>query len=787
MRGKKILNLLELKDVSKYYYTQEVVTLGLRKINLQFNAGEFIAVIGESGSGKSTLMNVISGVDTYEEGEIYYKGEETSCYTASEWSEYRKNNVAFIFQDYNLVDSYTVLQNVELALLEMFSDKKERRKKALSLIDKVDLSSHINHKCTHLSGGQKQRVAIARALAKDTPIIIADEPTGNLDEESSKSIIKLLCDVAKNKLLIMVTHNFDDVAEYATRKIRLYDGSIVEDKVLRTKLNNNEVRIIINKGSNKLTILEKFWKSCSNIFKISVNNIIATPKKSIYLYTTVFLSSMLFIFLILLTSNVLVSSPDVNYNGDRKDTAIVYKNDRLAFGEEEQSDLLTITGVEAAMVYHNAYELRLTEGEHHSPFAKKHTILNIASFNKKALEYGSLPTNDNEILLGIDGPKGPDLSLIGKEMTFSAHFKIDNVIGNSQVGPSQFSVIRTFKVAGYTTGSYCYLSTSAIESISREYDEAQIVNKPFLLAKWRTSSYTQQQQDYFKIDDIIVDSSIPEGEIVLIYNEEEEYDAIEKFYQFYNTLKDSSEEEKMSINSGGYNNFFNVSFNVVVSNSVDNEQYYNNFYDGKIALAVNPADFPYSVEEGKISNSAKIIFDERYKIENTQKLLEDAGYKVIYFYAAPIEMARLLDLVYGIVMSAVLALVLMGLGILMITEIFNKIMATKLKDFNILRTLGISERSIKALTYIEFLIITVMAYLSIILLIIITYGIAILSKSYKIINAVTFLLPCGFYHFTSLNIFLLIFAIVILQTILIVRRFSKRLMKNSIKKSSTIA
>ncbi len=226
--------LLTLKDIGKIYVSDNNVTVGIRGVNLSFEKGEFVAVTGKSGSGKSTLLNIISGMDSYEEGELFIEGEPTSHYLQPEWEEYREKYISFIFQDYNIIDSLTVLQNVELALMYL-DDPKERRKRALELLNRVGLSSHIRQKGSKLSGGQKQRTVIARALAKDSPIILADEPTGNLDSATSKEIISLLREVSKDKLLIVVTHNFDQVEEFATRHIRIFDGAVESDsRVLMT-------------------------------------------------------------------------------------------------------------------------------------------------------------------------------------------------------------------------------------------------------------------------------------------------------------------------------------------------------------------------------------------------------------------------------------------------------------------------------------------------------------------------------------------------------------------------
>lgn len=223
--------LLKLKNIGKIYDSNDILTIGIRGINLGFDYNEFVTIEGESGSGKSTLLNVIGANDSYEEGELYINGEETSHYGAAEWEKYREKYIATVFQDFNIIENLTVLENVELALLR-YDDKKIRREKAKELIEKVGLIKQIDQRGSKLSGGEKQRTVIARALAKDSPVILADEPTGNLDVKSSREIAKLLKDVSKDKLVIVVTHNPEFFEQYATRRVTIFDGSVKEDRVI---------------------------------------------------------------------------------------------------------------------------------------------------------------------------------------------------------------------------------------------------------------------------------------------------------------------------------------------------------------------------------------------------------------------------------------------------------------------------------------------------------------------------------------------------------------------------
>ncbi len=266
------MSLIKLDKVAKYYKSEETVSVGMKNISLEFDLGEFVAVTGESGSGKSTMLNVISGLDGYEDGELYLFGEETSHYTITDWEKYRGTYIGFVFQNYNIIDSYTVLQNVMLALEIQGYPVKDRKARALELIEKVGLTSHKNHKASKLSGGQKQRTVIARALAKDCPIIVADEPTGNLDSTSGAQVMKLLHDIAKDKLIIVVTHDYDQVAEYATRKIKMMDGEVVEDK----KIKPVEPQF--------LTEVPKIKRmTFPTLLKFGLRNLLATPRKMIFM------------------------------------------------------------------------------------------------------------------------------------------------------------------------------------------------------------------------------------------------------------------------------------------------------------------------------------------------------------------------------------------------------------------------------------------------------------------------------------------------------------------------
>ena len=220
---------IELQNISKSYYSETAVTQALRKVNLSFKIGEFVAITGESGSGKSTLLNIIGGMDTFDEGEMYICGEPTFQYDDQDWEDYRRTKIGYVFQDYSLIGHYSVLDNVLSALLIMGAEENSARDIARKYLKQVGLEEYETHRATELSSGQKQRLSIARALAKNTDIIVADEPTGNLDSETGNQIIELLQKLSKDHLVIMVTHNYDQAEPYVSRKVRIHDGQVISD------------------------------------------------------------------------------------------------------------------------------------------------------------------------------------------------------------------------------------------------------------------------------------------------------------------------------------------------------------------------------------------------------------------------------------------------------------------------------------------------------------------------------------------------------------------------------
>ena len=264
--------MLELKNIKKDYALKDQEPVhALKGVSLNFRRNEFVAILGHSGCGKTTLLNITGGLDHYDDGDLIIKGRSTKNFSDRDWDTYRNHSVGFIFQSYNLISHQTIVKNVELALTIAGVSKSEKNKRAKLALDKVGLKGLYNKKPNQLSGGQMQRVAIARALVNNPEIVLADEPTGALDSETSVQIMDLLKEVAKDHLVIMVTHNPELAERYANRIVKMKDGEIVSDsKPFNGVEEDNKVEVAVSKGSKKNSSMSFLTAS-----KLSVNNLIS--------------------------------------------------------------------------------------------------------------------------------------------------------------------------------------------------------------------------------------------------------------------------------------------------------------------------------------------------------------------------------------------------------------------------------------------------------------------------------------------------------------------------------
>ena len=271
--------MLELKNISKSYTTGNFTQQALKNINLKFRKNEFVAILGPSGSGKTTLLNIIGGLDRYDDGDLIINGKSTKKFKSREWDSYRNNCIGFIFQNYNLITHISILENIEMGMTLSGKSSKKRKKKAIEVLEKVGLKEHAHKKPNQLSGGQMQRVAIARALANDPDIILADEPTGALDSKTSVQIMDLIKEIAKDKLVIMVTHNSELADNYANRIVKFKDGELISD--------SNPIKK--NEKEERLYQIKKTSMNFITALKLSFNNIITKKGRTLI---TAFASSI---------------------------------------------------------------------------------------------------------------------------------------------------------------------------------------------------------------------------------------------------------------------------------------------------------------------------------------------------------------------------------------------------------------------------------------------------------------------------------------------------------------
>lgn len=383
--------MLKLENLSKFYYNKGMITSGLTNINLELNCGDFVVITGESGSGKSTLLNVLAGLDSYEEGEMYVEGKETSYFTQTDLENYRKTYIGNIFQSFNLVNSYTVYKNIELGLLLNNYDKKTKKQEILKVIDQVGLTEFKNTKVAKLSGGQKQRVAIARVLVRKTPIILADEPTGNLDQTAAQEIYKLLSEIAKEKLMIVVSHEADLAKDYVSRKIVMSDGNILEEQIIKpaTVVEHPEIE-----APKQISLGDQIRLGIRNTFNLFVK------------------FTLLLITFVVLTSGVLIqyasyryqqiAETTYGYNRFFRDTSdkriVVNKNDKSQFTEEELTKINALEGVDYFVK--NDIILDLTANLENSETWIDGVITDVAQL-KEELTYGRLPENDQEVVVTV--------------------------------------------------------------------------------------------------------------------------------------------------------------------------------------------------------------------------------------------------------------------------------------------------------------------------------------------------------------------------------------------------
>lgn len=731
--------MIKLRNLSKFYYSKGIIASGLSRINLDLELGEFVVITGESGSGKSTLINVISGLDTYEEGEMYIDDKETSHYTVEDFENYRKKYIANIFQNFNLISSYTVYQNIELILLVEGKKKADVKDKINEIIDKVGLQEYRNTKVSKLSGGQKQRVAIARALAKETPIIVADEPTGNLDSESAKSVVKLLSELAKDRLVIVVTHNYDQFEEYATRRIKLHDGKLIEDDKIEEIKVDKELKAI---DFGKIT-----WGSKLSIGVRNTFNLI--PKFLLLLFVFMFLIVGIATQYTSFKSNEEATSNWGN-NGfftNMSDNRIVMKKaDNTPFTDEDFAAINKVPNIksifkEDMVLDSNVYISSDTLSFNGYPGPRTEI--------PKKLAYGRMPEADNEVVLEISKYEMPPIKDGDSDPIFTGNH-VAYVWGNQKID---------CKVVG--------IALKDDQENNQIFSPNKIYMSDTMLSQIKFVATSQVSKVELLINGKIV-TSMHGGQYELMTNPEvspgnmwvpEDVDLMYPSGSARNRLVDVKVK----------NIYFNDELELKVTNTYTKNNYKNllkvdgefDQFAGKIYM--NPDDYNRLFDRPNYQISTFVKNDR--KLLETTKELEKQGYKIIPLKEAK---TKVIDTAILNIVQVPLV-VLLAIGIFFICYFVIKlILKSRGTYFSILRILGLDMKNIKRILDIE-----------LILLIHIAYGlflglIGIVSKDIVEIGFIKKLLP-----YLEVKDYIILYVVVVIMAYIISRKFSKALFKKS--------
>lgn len=765
------MSLIRLENVSKFYKSVETVSVGMQKVNLEFNIGEFVAVTGESGSGKSTLLNVISGLDGYEEGELYLFDEETSHYNILDWEKYRSAYVGFVFQNYNIIDSYTVYQNVLLALEVQGYNPEKRKERALQLIRQVGLESHKNHKASKLSGGQKQRTVIARALAKDCPIIVADEPTGNLDSKSAEQIMELLHNISQDKLVIVVTHDYDQVKNYATRKIKMHDGEVVEDKTFSSPAASS---IIETPNPKSLSFF--------SILNFSLRNLFSAPKRTIFLLMLQLIVMLSFMFLYsVIQYNI---QYDYYYGGSTfnvnvpETRLLVEHKDGTDLTEEDYQYLLSLNKVtelyEYGINFNNSTSLYVFDithpiqtsynpGYYYNNFSLNATD---AASTLTQFEYtGTMPVAENEII--IDDPYGQisigDLIYLSKVSSYSANELSTDTTYFVVTGITK-SLQSTASDEGRVFYSDAYLN---VEQESREVFDQDKYDRLMDELSYNITFEYSTLTNYSLYINYVVDDGSTDNKLIF----QSDY-----VYPDFSGTPISTESITFNVYIYDYDgsSVRQYNFDVTIDDILiykDGTEYYmasiNQYLFDQIKAAADPYITAYSTEviRDNVSISVNSLSDGIKVI----KQIDSEKYRVYYPSYIP-TVTDPSELITKIVLNIILFF--FGLMLYSIVHAASKnMMQSRNKDFAIFRSIGTSKQTLAHVVMMEQIIITVLsAGLMLIATYLIAYFVPIIREMLSVL--------------TFMN-YLYLFLVFLLFGVWLANRFNKKIFKQSVIQSIT--
>ena len=682
--------MIQLKNVSKYYYSKGMIASGITKVSLTFDLGEFVVITGESGSGKSTLLNVISGLDSYEEGEMYIDGRETSHYLASDFEEYRKKYIGKIFQDFNLVNSYTVYQNIELILLINGYSRDEIRQRVPDIISKVGLGEYAKTKVSKLSGGQRQRVAIARALAKDTDIIVADEPTGNLDSVSAEGIVQILRDIAHDKLVIVVTHNFEQFEKYATRKIKMHDGKVIEDireAPADMKIQAMDQPAVLSENRHEgrnITVGSRVRLGVRNTFNI-------LPKFLLLL--------LVFVFLVTAVASQYTTLKNQEAEQDKlgfndyfrnysEDRVVLKKEDRSAFTAEDLAAIADTANIKSVV----QADIMLDD-----PVYIEQGDLAYAGYPRPISEFrgtlaaGVMPEAENEVILeayedGID-PSTVEDDILGK--TFRITLEEDKTIDVTVTGLAYKAQDGGF----YYSSGDLYMGDQLMNSLLKDSYRTISTVKVLINGK------EQQHQEGNPLYRLVPNSNVPQGKAIVS----------EDMNTFYDTADAEGNSKGKTISVTVKNIFYSQSLDLQVSNTYSKKTFEKvtgvaDYDANNGTIYVSQADYDNLFGKGNFQTS--VYVKNVKEIDATLEKLRAMGYTTLPLKDTLINMFSDITSMIATPMAVVMTVALFFIAYFVI----RLILKSRSTYFSILRMLGMAKKHIRRILDVEMLLTVNIAY-----------------------------------------------------------------------------
>lgn len=738
--------MIKLKNVSKYYYSKGVVATGITKVNLEFKIGEFVAITGESGSGKTTLLNVISGLDTYEDGEMYINGEETSHFITKDFEKYRRENIGNIYQNFNLINSYTVYQNIALVLMLNGVKNKEIKSKVYDLIEKVNLTKYRNTKVSKLSGGQKQRVAIARALAKDVPVIIADEPTGNLDKKSAEIVIRLLSELSKDKLVIIVTHNYEQVEPYVTRRITMHDGKVLEDRKIK------DCPVINNYKKTNIKNISVF-----NKLRLGVRNTFNIVPKFILLF-------LVFSFIIVAVMGEYslfkkeeysskMSGENYIFSDNSVNRIVVKKNDKSEFSEDDITNIKNMSNVDYVVtndyLLDSNYIFASDDNEIYS--SGKAAPLNIY---KGSVDFGRLPENENEAII-----------LVNKDDYYFSDDKLENSLNknyyflNNNSGEYINSV--PIKIVGvkfkydYSYEYTIYLSDSFLEPLKNHlHQDYSTVTVNFMGKNYGT--------DTFKLE---INSSVPKGQVFM--SEYSKYSCPN-----YNCLNQTLEvrvdnlyfSDKKTFTISKVFNEENID-KILTLNNYDKVLFYSTYNN---CIYINPEDYINLFDKGSYQISVFVKDEEKLNITENELIKNNFSTLAIKDTLINNSDSTKIITVFKTITTLILVLTLFFISYFVIKIILK----SRNIYYSTIRMLGGTKSATRQILMIELVTIAIISYI-VFLIILYLNNVDVFSIGF--LNDII--------RYFEIKDYFILFLIIIGMAYLSSQRYSRKLFKDSVMTS----